>query len=216
MSTLLDSEEKGNITMQNCGSKQKNKEFATSEEVKALTWKFNDKFGETFQELANIGEKNMPEEIQKQVEEILDKERWQGYVSGKVEGALNVLYSLDLDMEKRLELLQSAVGLSRETAEEFLKPREIKYRIYKHPDLSSDDKKALDVLMEIETMNSEKPMEHPKETLFFIARFGGDIGPRAEKFFSECLPQVDLWIEQGEEVSMKRVKDWIIEKYGLY
>ena len=64
------------------------------------------------------------EDMKKEVQDILDRERWQGYVSGKVEGALNVLYALDLTKEKRLEILSKAVGLSHTTAAEFLESRE--------------------------------------------------------------------------------------------
>ena len=79
------------------------------------------------------------EDIKKEVQDILARERWQGYVSGKAEGALNVLYAIDLSKEKRLELLSEAVGLSRATAEEFLEPREIEDRIYKNENLSDED-----------------------------------------------------------------------------
>ncbi len=155
--------------------------------------------------MAEISE-NMKKEIQK----ILDRERWQGYVNGKVEGALNVLYALELSTEKRLELLSEAVGLSHMTAEEFLEPREIKERIYKNKNLSAEDKRALDALMANETMKDESVMDHPRQTLSFISSFGG------EKFIEECLPQVDIWIENGEKVSMRRVRDWLIDKYDLF
>ncbi len=64
------------------------------------------------------------EELENKVQTILDRERWQGYVGGKIEGALNVLYSLDLSRERRIELLANAVGLSQRTAEELIEPRE--------------------------------------------------------------------------------------------
>ena len=150
------------------------------------------------------------EDIKKEVQDILDRERWQGYVSGKVEGALNVLYAIDLSKEKRLELLSEAVGLSRATAEEFLEPREIEDRIYKNENLSDEDKGALDTLMSNETMKDETVMDHPRQTLSFISSFGG------EKFIEECLPQVDIWVKNGEEVSMRRVRDLLIEKYDLF
>lgn len=150
------------------------------------------------------------EDIKKEVQDILARERWQGYVSGKAEGALNVLYAIDLSKEKRLELLSEAVGLSRATAEEFLEPREIEDRIYKNENLSDEDKGALDALMSNETMKDETVMDHPRQTLSFISSFGG------EKFIEECLPQVDIWVKNGEEVSMRRVRDLLIEKYDLF
>jgi len=92
------------------------------------------------------------EEMKKEVQEILDKERWQGHITGKVEGALNVLYLLDLDKEKRLEILSKAVGVSNATAKDFLEQREIEERIYKNESLSNDDKEALCKLMSNEAM----------------------------------------------------------------
>ena len=150
------------------------------------------------------------EDMEKKVQEILDNERWRGYVGGKVEGALNVLYALDLSKEKRLELLSKAAGLCHMTAEELLEPREIEDRIYKNESLSDEEKGALDALMSNETMKDETVMDHPRQTLAFISSFGG------EKFIEECLPQVDIWIENGEEVSMRRVRDWLIDKYDLF
>lgn len=149
------------------------------------------------------------EELKKEVQEILDRERWQGYVGGKVEGALNVLYALDLSKEKRLELLSKAVGISHTTAEEFLEPREIEERIYKNENLSDEEKDALDALMSNKTMKDETVLEHPRETLAFISLIDG------EKFIEECLPQVDIWVKNGEEVSMRRVREWLIDKYDL-
>ncbi|MBE5872526.1 MAG: hypothetical protein E7294_14980 [Lachnospiraceae bacterium] len=75
------------------------------------------------------------EGLRKEVQDILDRERWQGYISGKVEGALNVLYALDLDKEKRLELLSDAVGLSETTAMGFLESRENEERKDKNESL---------------------------------------------------------------------------------
>ena len=68
----------------------------------------------------------------KQFEDALEAARWQGEVSGKIDGALNVLFALELDKEKRIELLQNAVGLSYLTASEFIEPRQIEENIYKH------------------------------------------------------------------------------------
>ena len=68
------------------------------------------------------------DEMKKELQDILDRARWQGYVSGKTEGALNVLYAIDLDKDKRLEILMEATGLSKSTAIDILKHREIEYR----------------------------------------------------------------------------------------
>ena len=78
--------------------------------------------------------------MRSEIEKILKDERWRGFVSGKVEGALNVLYLLDLDKEKRVELLQEAVGLSRATAEEFIEPKENEEKILKNKNLTGADK----------------------------------------------------------------------------
>lgn len=96
------------------------------------------------------------------------------------------------------------------TAEEFLEPREIEYRIYKNENLSDEEKGSLDTLTSNETMKDETAMDHPRQTLAFISSFGG------EKFNEECLPQVDIWVENGEEVSMRRVRDLLIERYDLF
>ena len=150
------------------------------------------------------------EKYKKEVQDILDRERWQGYASGKVEGALNVLYALELDKEKRIEILSEAVGLSRETARDFLESREIKERIYKNANLTNDEKNALAELMSNETMKDKSAMEHPKQTLAFISTIEGN------RFIEECLPQLDKWVENGEEVSMCRVRNWLIDKYDLF
>ncbi|MBR1853708.1 MAG: hypothetical protein IJ794_11315 [Lachnospiraceae bacterium] len=150
------------------------------------------------------------EEYKKKAQDILDRERWQGYISGKVEGALNVLYVLDLDKEKRIEILSEAIGLCRQTAMDFLEAREIEYRIYKNENFTNDEKTALAELMSNETMKDESAMDHPKQTLAFISKLGGN------RFIEECLPQVDKWIENGEEVSMYRIRNWLIDKYELF
>lgn len=172
------------------------------QEIYGIIVRDNDKGG-----IWNMAE--ISEELKKEVQEILDRERWQGYVSGKVEGALNVLYALDLSKEKRLELLSKAVGISHTTAEGFLEPREIEERIYKNENLSDEEKDALDALMSNKTMKDETVLEHPRETLAFISLIDG------EKFIEECLPQVDIWVKNGEEVSMCRVREWLIDKYDL-
>ncbi|SCY69250.1 hypothetical protein SAMN02910292_02524 [Lachnospiraceae bacterium XBB2008] len=66
------------------------------------------------------------EELMKEAEAILERERWQARTCGKIEGALSVLYVLDLDMEKRINLLSDAVGLSYATAKEMIEQEEIK------------------------------------------------------------------------------------------
>ena len=63
-------------------------------------------------------------DAEKAMKALLDRERWQGYVSGKVEGALNVLFALDLSKEKRIELLSEAAGLSLLTATDLVENRE--------------------------------------------------------------------------------------------
>lgn len=150
------------------------------------------------------------EELEEQAQKALDHERWLGYVDGKVEGALNVLYDLDLDREKRLDLLARAVGLSRATATDMLRPREIEDRIYKHPNLTNAEKEELLDLMDNEAMLEEKELDHPVETLRLISKMGGG------KYIDECIPQVKAWVKSGEGVSMLRVREWIIEKYQLW
>ena len=150
------------------------------------------------------------EDMKKEIKDILERERWQGYVSGKVEGALNVLYELDLSKDKRIELLSKAVGLSHMTAEEFLEQREIEYRIYKNDYLSDEEKRELNALMLNETMKDETVMDHPRQTLAFISSFGGG------KIIEKCLPQIDIWGENGEKVSMSRVRNLLIDKYDLF
>ena len=75
------------------------------------------------------------EALRKEIKDILDREKWQGYVSGRVEGVLNVLYALNLSKEERLKLLTEAVGLSYATARDFLDSREIEEQILKNIDL---------------------------------------------------------------------------------
>ena len=67
---------------------------------------------------------NSNEEFQKDVKRLLDRERWQGYVSGKVEWALNVLYTLNVTREERIHLLADAAGLSQATAADFINERD--------------------------------------------------------------------------------------------
>ncbi len=99
----------------------------------------------------------IPEEIRKEIQSFLECERLEGYsagrINGEVEGALNVLYALDMDKATRLEILSKAVFLSRHAAREFLEPREIKERIYKSGSMPYKDKVALNALM-----------NHPEQT----------------------------------------------------
>ena len=148
--------------------------------------------------------------LKKKMQDILDRQRWMGFVDGKIEGALNVLYLMDLDKEKRIELLSEAVGLSSDTAAEFLKPKEIEYQILKREDLTGADKTALLSLLTNEAMMDKTVIEYPKQTLAIVSSFAG------KKFVEECLPQIDIWTENGEKISMSRIRDWLIKKYGLY
>ena len=67
---------------------------------------------------------NTYKEKKKEIEANFERERWQARTSGKIEGALNVLYALDLDMEKRIRLLADAVGLSYTTSKEIIESEE--------------------------------------------------------------------------------------------
>ena len=58
-----------------------------------------------------------------EIEKQMEVARWQGEVSGKIEGALNVLFELELGKEERIKLLQRAVGLSHMTASEIYESR---------------------------------------------------------------------------------------------
>lgn len=64
------------------------------------------------------------EKLLKQIDDVLDRERWIGYVGGKVEGALNVLFELDMTKEERILNLAKAVGLSEQTATVYVEERE--------------------------------------------------------------------------------------------
>jgi len=59
-------------------------------------------------------------EMEKEVQKVMDREYWLGYTNGKIDGALYVLFLMDLEKEKRIELLAEAIGLSKETATEFV------------------------------------------------------------------------------------------------
>ena len=62
-------------------------------------------------------------EMEKEIKKIIEVARWQGEAHGKIEGALNVLFDLELEKEERITLLQRAVGLSYMTASEFVESR---------------------------------------------------------------------------------------------
>lgn len=46
--------------------------------------------------------------------------QWQGFVSGKVVGGLAVLEALNIDKERRIEVLADALGLSIATATDYV------------------------------------------------------------------------------------------------
>ncbi len=64
-------------------------------------------------------------ELQKTIEEKMNIAKWQAFTSGKIEGALDVLFLQELDKDRRVELLARAVGLSHATANDFIEQREI-------------------------------------------------------------------------------------------
>ena len=148
-------------------------------------------------------------EISDEIKNLLDREHWQGFVSGKVEGALNVLYLMDLTFDNRLELLEKAVGISEATAKDFLEPREIEYRISKNQNLTVSEKAALNKILLNEQMLDDKVMEHPIETIKIISSMSD------EPFIEETIPKVKEWIEAGEEVSMEKIREWLIDRYDL-
>ena len=150
-----------------------------------------------------------PEEMWEQAQKILDRERWRGYMSGKLEGALNVLYLMDLDKERRIELLQEAAGLSRATAFDYIEPREIEERINKSAELTYEEKDSLKKLLSNKAMLDDKVIDHPKETMEFVSAMSDS------KILEECIPQVDEWVKNGEDVTMRKIRSWIIERYSL-
>ena len=66
----------------------------------------------------------IPEDVKASIKDILNRERWQGNVSGKIEGTLDVLNLMDVDKEKQITILMNVVGLSRATSLNILKSRE--------------------------------------------------------------------------------------------
>ncbi len=156
-----------------------------------------------------MSESKYKEKFEKAVNDMIERARWQGEVSGKVEGALSVLFALDLDKEKRIELLQDAVGLSYRTASEFIAPRQIEENIYKNKKLTDEEKNSLSDLLANEAMDDEKVLDHPVEMLKFLTSMSEEI------IIKKCIPQVEKWVKCGEDVSLHRVKEWLIEKYQL-
>ena len=148
-------------------------------------------------------------DFSKEMEKALDRAMWQGEVSGKIEGALNVLFALDLEKEKRLELLCNAVGLSSETATAFLEPRQIEENILKNEKLSPYEKNELLDLMENDALDDATVLENPVATLKRLASFARN------SFLEKSISQTKKWVKNGEEVSMRRVKGWLIEEYHL-
>ncbi len=80
------------------------------------------------------------EDLEKELLKILDREKWISYASGRIEGALNVLYAIDLGMEERQDLLSKAAGICHLTAKDILEKREKQERIYNSENLWDDDK----------------------------------------------------------------------------
>ena len=58
--------------------------------------------------------------IKQKINEVLEVNKWQSYVAGKVDGALAVLDFLNIGKERRIEVLAEALGLSRATATDFV------------------------------------------------------------------------------------------------
>lgn len=58
--------------------------------------------------------------IKQKINEVLEVNKWQSYVAGKVDGALAVLDVLNIGKERRIEVLAEALGLSRATATDFV------------------------------------------------------------------------------------------------
>lgn len=148
-------------------------------------------------------------DFSKEMEEAIDRAMWQGEVCGKIEGALNVLFALDLEKDKRLELLCDAVGLSSATAEEFLEPRQIEENILKNKKLLPEEKNELLDLIKKEALNDPTVLKYPVEALKSMASITGN------GFIEKAVPQARKWVKDGEEVSLRKVKDWLIKKYHL-
>ncbi len=58
--------------------------------------------------------------LEQKVDEVIKLNQWQGFVSGKVVGGLAVLEALNIDKERRIEILADALGLSIATATDYV------------------------------------------------------------------------------------------------
>lgn len=58
--------------------------------------------------------------LEHKLEETLKVNKWQGFVSGKVTGALAVLEVLKIDEGRSIEVLEEALGLSIATATDYV------------------------------------------------------------------------------------------------
>ena len=149
------------------------------------------------------------EDLKAEMQTIMDREVQRGLEAGKVEGALNVLFALDLDKDKRTKLFSKATGLDKESTTAIIENRELEVKIKKSKSISKEDKAALSALIANKALMSNDEIRHPSQTLAFIAALGGG------KLIRESLPQVEEWVENGEKVTMCRVREWILQKYGL-
>ena len=58
--------------------------------------------------------------LEQKIDELIKLNQWQGFVSGKVVGGLAVLETLNIDKERRIEILADALGLSIATAPDYV------------------------------------------------------------------------------------------------
>lgn len=58
--------------------------------------------------------------LEQKIDEAIKVNQWQGFVSGKVVGGLAVLEALNIDKERRIEVLADALGLSIATATDYV------------------------------------------------------------------------------------------------
>ena len=66
----------------------------------------------------------------------------------------------------------------------------------------------LEMLLKNPTMSEEGVLTHPTATVRMIATFS------RSRILRECIPVVAEWEEAGEEVCLRRVRDYIVGKYG--
>ena len=76
-------------------------------------------------------------------------------------------------------------------------------------DKDYDKKESLYKLMTNKAMNDEKKLEHPLEMVEFLLTMADDF------ILDECKQQVKKWVKSREDVSMRKIKDWLINKYKL-